>query len=291
MTEHKMDTRELGLVLGQQLLGIEDLHYGLWDADLTPTLGNLPLAQQRYTDHLLAALPSPTGGSVRVLDIGCGTGHLMKQMIGRGYHVDGVSPSPGLSRKVRERLAALPPTNTTLFECRFEDFPREDRRDHYDAAVFSESFQYIPMERAFEILASVVKPGGTVVICDFFQTDAAGDGGPGDGSFGGGHRLRDFQALLQRIPFTVVRDEDITKRVSPNLALLDDLLMKRLAPAFESIGHYFEGRRPMLFRVFRRLFRKRLDKIRFKYFSGYRNDRTFERYKSYHLVVLSRPAR
>jgi SAM-dependent methyltransferase len=286
-----MDSRELGLVLGQQLLGIEDLHYGLWDPDLKPTLGNLPVAQQRYTDFLLNTLPAPDKGAVRVLDIGCGTGHLMKQMIERGYRVDGVSPSPSLSRKVRERLSALPEADTTLFECRFEDFPWEEHRERYDAAVFSESFQYIPMERAFEILATIVKPGGTVVICDFFQTDATGDGGPGDGSFGGGHPLRDFQSLLQRIPFKVERDEDITKRVSPNLALLDDLLMNKLGPAFESIGRYFEGRRPLLFGTFRRMFRKRLDKIRFKYFSGYRNDRTFERYKSYHLVMLSRPAR
>ena len=29
-----MRSRELGLVLAQHLLGVEDMHYGLWDADL-----------------------------------------------------------------------------------------------------------------------------------------------------------------------------------------------------------------------------------------------------------------
>ncbi|TMH44580.1 MAG: hypothetical protein E6H59_06895 [Betaproteobacteria bacterium] len=70
----KMHSRELGLVLAQQLLGVEDLHYGLWDADLELKLGNLAVAQQRYNDMLIANLPRPER-EVRVLDIGCGTGH------------------------------------------------------------------------------------------------------------------------------------------------------------------------------------------------------------------------
>jgi len=48
MSEKKnMSSRELGLVLAQQLLDVEDLHYGLWDPDLALTIGNITLAQQR----------------------------------------------------------------------------------------------------------------------------------------------------------------------------------------------------------------------------------------------------
>ena len=65
----KMHSRELGLVLAKQLLGVEDLHYGLWDADLELKLGNLATAQQRYNDMLIAQLPRPER-EVRVLDIG-----------------------------------------------------------------------------------------------------------------------------------------------------------------------------------------------------------------------------
>ncbi|MEN8205237.1 MAG: hypothetical protein ABFS24_04405 [Pseudomonadota bacterium] len=52
----KMSLRELGLGLAQQILGVEDLHYGLWDADLDLSLGNIALAQQRYTEMLLALI-------------------------------------------------------------------------------------------------------------------------------------------------------------------------------------------------------------------------------------------
>lgn len=287
MTRQKMDSREIGLVLGQQLLGIQDLHYGLWDPDVALTLSNLPEAQQRYTDFLIAALP-PAEGEVRILDVGCGTGHILGQCLDRGYHVDGVSPSSSLSKLVREQLERRPGNDSALFECRFEEFPWEARRGLYDVVLFSESFQYIPMETAFSVIAPILKPGGKVVICDFFQTAAAGDGGPGDGSFGGGHPLADFYELLKRIPFDLERDEDITKKVSPNIALLNDLLMNKIGPAAISIGHYFESRRPWLYRTVVRLFQKRLDKIRFKYLSGHRSAETFERYKSYRLLVLRR---
>jgi SAM-dependent methyltransferase len=283
--KQKMDSRELGLVLGQQLLGIEDLHYGLWDGDLELSLTNLPVAQQRYTDFLVAALP-PAQETTRILDVGCGTGHILGQCLRRGYHVDGVSPSPSLSKLVRQQLEHFPDNDSTLFECRFEDFPWEEQKKTYDVVLFSESFQYIPMETAFTIIAPVLKPGGKVVICDFFQTAATGDGAPGDGSFGGGHPLAAFYELLERIPFDLERDEDITGRVSPNIALLNDLLMNKIGPAAVSIGRYFENRRPWLYRLFVRLFRKRLDKIQFKYLSGHRSAETFERYKSYRLLVL-----
>ena len=45
LSKTKMDSREAGLVLAQQLLGIDDLHYGWWDDDLDLTLSNLTTAQ------------------------------------------------------------------------------------------------------------------------------------------------------------------------------------------------------------------------------------------------------
>ena len=81
-----MHSRELGLVLTQQILGVDDLHYGLWEPDLELKLGNLDKAQQRYTDFLISALPPPQPGPVRVLDIGCGTGHVLGQMLQPRLH-------------------------------------------------------------------------------------------------------------------------------------------------------------------------------------------------------------
>ncbi len=287
-----MSSRELGLVLAQQLLGVDDLHYGLWDDDLPLSFANLAEAQQRYSELVLGALPPPGDGAVRVLDIGCGTGHLLSQMLARGYRADGLVPAPKLAEQVRRRLAQAPDAGATLFEQTFETFPVEDYEGFYDAALFSESFQYIPMSASFPILARILGPGGQVVICDFFQTGHSGDGGPGDRSFGGGHRMAAFYEELKRHPFALIEDIDITRRVSPNIRLLDETLMHKLVPAGQTVNRYLSDNYAISWRLVRGLFRlflgRKLEKQKYKYFSGHRTQAVFERYKTYRLLVLRR---
>ena len=119
MKTEKMGSRELGLVLTQQILGVDDLHYGLWDDELELKLANLGIAQQRYTDNLIAAMPSPQPGPIKVLDIGCGTGHVLGQLLARGYQADGLVPAPSLAKLVRKQQAKFPEKQSRLFECRF----------------------------------------------------------------------------------------------------------------------------------------------------------------------------
>jgi len=128
------------------------------------------------------------------------------------------------------------------------------------------------------------------VICDFFKTAAHGDGGPGDKSFGGGHPHRDFLETMARFPFRLLKDEDITKRVSPNLKLLNDWLMNRARPAGQTLDRYFRSNYPLSARLATWFFRKRLRKLQYKYFSGHRSQETFERYKTYHLLVYRLPS-
>lgn len=277
-----MHSRELGLVLARQLLGVEDLHFGLWDTDLELRPGNLATAQQRYSDLLIGALPPPPA---RVLDIGCGTGHLLAQLLDRGYRVDGVIPAPSLAKVVRERLAERPGSDARLFECKFEDFPVAQMAGAYDVALFAESFQYIPMDASLPAAHTLLKPGGTMVICDFFKTEHHGDGGTGDRSFGGGHALKDFRATIAATPLRQLRDEDLTPRVSPNLDLINDILLNKVKPVGESLGRYFGDNYPLTSWVVRKLLAKKIAKANYKYFSGHRSKATFERYKSYRLLV------
>lgn len=279
-----MHSRELGLVLAQQLGNVQDLHYGLWDPDLELSFRNLCTAQQRYSDMLLDQLPPPSQ-RVRVLDIGCGTGNLLRQMVHRGNQADGVIPAPDLGALVRKRLGHCPGYTPRVFECRFEDFPVHEARASYDVCLFSESFQYIKPADSLPRVQQLLKPDGLLVICDFFKTDAHGDGGPGDKSFGGGHHWHEFQEVMARFPFRLVRDDDITSRVSPNLQLLNDWLMNRARPAALTLHRYFSGNYPLTTRVAMWAFRKRLHKLQYKYFSGHRSRETFERYKTYHLLV------
>ena len=290
-----MDSKELGLVLGQQLLGVNDLHYGLWSDDLPLNFSNLALAQQAYTDFIINALPSAEGASTRVIDIGCGTGHILEQLLARGYRAEGLVPAPELANQVRQRISSVDADKVKdfhLFELGFEDFPADKYLAAYDGALFSESYQYIPMQASFPVLAKIVKPGGLVVICDFFKTEHHGDGQPGDKSFGGGHKMAQFYEELAKHPFTLLRDEDITRQTSPNLKLLDETLRLKIMPAGLTINRFLTENYPKVWTLIKWLamffFSKKLLKQKYKYFSGYRSQAVFERYKTYRLLVLKR---
>ena len=276
----KRMSRTVGLVLLQQLLRLEELHYGLWDEGLAPTLANLPLAQRRYTEFLLAALRELAPPPRRVLDVGCGSGALLVDLRALGYDAEGVSPAPELIRLARQGQDEV-----RIFEYRFEDFPPAERSAHYDALVFSESFQYVALPAALERAQALLRPGGHLLVCDFFRSAAHGDGGPGDGTMGGGHPIAAFYEAMSRTRFTIVRDEDLTARIAPTLAIADEILMRRLLPASETLARYLAERRPWLYRALRLVGGRKLDKLRRKYFSGHRTPQTFARYKTYRLIA------
>lgn len=291
MKKRMMGSRELGLILLEQVFEMEDLHYGLWEKDLELSLYNAKEAQQRYNDMIISTLPPIRNNenNIHILDIGCGTGHLIVQMLEKGYIVDGVSPSESLTKRIKRRLEKYPKNKTHIFECNFQEFPHDQCRNQYDVAIFSESFQYIPLKDSFEKLQHLIKPGGIIVICDFFKTEAHGNGEKGDRSFGGGHHIKKFYTEIQNTPFVIQKNDDITSLVSPNLQLVNDLLMNKIYPAGVVIDRYVNDNyffialiRKLAFLVFR----KRLKKIKYKYFSGYRSKEIFERYKTYRLFTL-----
>ena len=213
----KMTSRELGLVLAQQLLDLQDLHFGLWDADLPVVMANFCRAQQRYTEFLLQNIRQLLADSAtpRILDIGCGTGHMLEQLVASGYAADAVNPSAYLNRQVRARFSGQQAGSPTLYESTFEAMPHAACQKRYDLLLCSESFQYIPMPAFFEKAPGLLRRGGYVLISDFFKTNAHGDGAAGDRSFSGGHLLGQFHTLLHDSPFSVVEDMDLTSRTSP----------------------------------------------------------------------------
>ncbi len=284
-----MDSKELGIVLVQQLTDIQDLHYGYWEEGMEPSVMKFFSAQESYTQLIISSIQQVTNNNknIRILDVGCGTGNILVKLLQQEYHVDAVIPSEVLKKQVSEKIQLLDiDYNPVVYKCNFEDFPEQVCDKQYDLIFFSESFQYIPMQECFSVLKSILKPDGKVLICDFFKTIHHGDGAPGDRSFGGGHPIKDFYSYIDRHGFTIETDKDITKNVSPTIELLGNVLMKRIMPAIQSIDQYLIHRNPLVYKMVKWIYRKRQKKLKYKYFSGHRSKETFEKYKTYHLTVI-----
>jgi len=276
----KVNSREVGLIAGLNLfnffLGTRDLHYGFWQDDLELCVQNLPEAQRRYSEFLIGHIPA---GVERILDVGCGAGGLASELLARGYRVEGVSPSPLLTEAAQGQAGS----EFKIHQGRFEDVTFADD-DKFDLVMFSESFQYIALERVLGDAMQRLKPGGHILICDFFKT-----GAPGKSIIGGGHPADKFEAVLQESGLEVIEDIDITAQTAPNLDLVDQMGRELLHPTLRLVGYAFASNHPWLAKLIQWKYRRRLDKINRKYLSGERNARSFALHKVYRLLLLKRP--
>lgn len=270
-----VDSKEFGLAAGlvfaRYFLKTDHLHYGYWPDDLPVDILNLRKAQEAYCDVLLSHIPD---GVQSVLDVGCGTGALSRKMIDRGLEVESVSPSPFLTARAREMLGE----RGVLHENTFEDLTLGRK---FDMVLFSESFQYVKLDRVFGKCRDLLEDGGHVLLCDFFKRDNP----EGKSGLGGGHPLASFYRRLEDAGFFIILDTDLTARIAPSMDLVADFLESFGKPMWDLMLYALESNHPMLHRLARWKYRGKIDKIEKKYFSGRRNAVTFAADKSYRLVL------
>jgi MPBQ/MSBQ methyltransferase len=211
MGKKKINTQAIGLDVGlaftKWLTGAENLHYGLWEG-LDVSAANLRAAQEAYTDKLFALLPDR---SCRILDIGGGAGETAKKLIALGHSVDIVVPSPFLAGRCRVNA----PT-ARVHECMFEAF--EAAPASFDICLFSESFQYIPLDQGLPKCLTLLAPGGEIIVADCFRSPAY----TGDrmlAPVGGGHRIATFREALGNLPLDIVSEEDVTMSAAPSVEI------------------------------------------------------------------------
>ncbi len=278
-----LDTRAIGLDAGLEfvrwLTGAENLHYGLWDG-LEVTAGNLRAAQDAYTDKLFGYLPM---GKFRILDIGGGAGETAAKLLTLGHSVQIVVPSALLA----ERCRANAP-NSLVHECKFEDFSTTDR---FDLCLFSESFQYFPLDIGLSKALSLLDGGGEILIADCFRSEAFQGSGKG-GIAGGGHPIGAFQAELSRLPLNLVSEEDITASVAASIELeqgLFNVIGYALSRVDSELAVKRPGARWLLHRAFRVFLgkRKRL-RLNRRLNQQTRTSEVFKKFNKYLILRLKR---
>jgi SAM-dependent methyltransferase len=275
---NKKDSRELGLEIGalcgRHFFRVEHLHYGLWKNGLDVDVSNLHIAQGKYTEYLMGHIPTEVK---TILDVGCGAGKNARRLLDKGYKVDCVSPSSFLSKRAGELLGPA----STIFTCTYEQL-KTDRR--YDCILFSESFQYVNLERAIEQTIRLLNSSGYLLICDVFKKDMEGKSG-----IGGGHNIRKFFEQMGQTPLEMVADEDITAETAPTIEILDDAMRNVAVPALDSSLEFLRGRYPLITRFLCWKYRKKLAKVRDKYMNGRRTSEDFKKYKTYRLFLYKKP--
>ncbi|MFZ8942384.1 MAG: class I SAM-dependent methyltransferase [Gemmobacter sp.] len=211
MARERIDTQGIGLDAGlaftRWLTGAENLHYGLWTG-LDLAAANLRAAQEAYTEALFALLPE--GADLRILDIGGGAGETARKLLALGHRVEIVVPSPYLAGRARANAPGA-----VLHQCRFEEFAG---RGPFDVCLFSESFQYIPLDLALDRAAGLLAPGGRIVIGDCFRAEGF-VAPPVDAVVGGGHPVGAFRAAVAARGLRVLAEHDVTEAAAPSVEL------------------------------------------------------------------------
>ena len=100
----------------------------------------------------------------KVIDVGCGEGHLVRLMTRHGAKAFGVECSTAQLEKAH---AEKPAGNEVYFEGQAEKLPFDD--DSIDAAVFFNSLHHVEikhMRKALSEAARVLKSGGVLYVCE-----------------------------------------------------------------------------------------------------------------------------
>ncbi len=270
-----IDSKEVGLEIGflvfKFFLKSDCLHYGYFSDGLEADVSNLNEAQGRYTELIISNIPD---GVKTILDVGCGAGKVAHEMVKRGYEVECVSPSKALNKHAENLLG----DQAKVYSSKFEDFQTDKK---YDLVLFSESFQYIPIDQSIPRALELLNEGGHILFADFFRRDI-----PGKHPIGGGHEWTEWESKRPQFPVEVMLEKDITEETSKTIDIVHQLNNEVISPAWKSGFALAEDRFPWLMKVVKWKYKKKLAKMENKHMTGQRHGANFAKYKKYVLCLM-----
>ncbi|WP_341935483.1 class I SAM-dependent methyltransferase [Microbacterium sp. LWO14-1.2] len=100
------------------------------------------------------------GGGTRALDIGCGTGALLRRLAGILDEVVGVEPDPATAARARRAVADQP--RATVIESAFR--PAEFGDETFDLVTLVAVLHHLPLAGTLEAVRPLLRPGGRLVV-------------------------------------------------------------------------------------------------------------------------------
>lgn len=246
--------------------GLDSLHYGIWLPDDELSIEKLKQAQERYDHYLIDKIPD---GVKSILEVGCGTGVLIKKLIGLGYNVEGLSPDINQKKIITETI------NATFHHLAFEDFSKTDQ---YDCIIMSESAQYISIDKILENSKQALKKDGYLMICDYFVLKNSSRK-----LSKSGHAYEDFMNQIKNSDFTVITENDLTESITKTLDFGKETV-KRIFKALEIGTERIRDRHPQICNFLFWLFKTKTNKLMQKIQSL--DSIEFKRNKTYRFILL-----
>ena len=271
---------DIALILSKLITGKSNLHYGIWDG-LENTMGNLCLAQEAYTRKLFQYLPKKK--NMKILDIGGGGGETANELLQKGHEVDIIVPSKELAKEAKKVTKG----NATIYETTFENFKPKNSK-LYDVCLFSESFQYIPMDISLPKSSLLLNETGIILVSDCFRSEAFKKSKSRQP--GGGHSIVKMEEKLSEFSLNVILKEDITKSVAPSIDL-EQKMFNALGEIISRLSMSLKNNRVILYNLIRLLYKtlikkKRREDIERRLFSKSRTSHLFLTYNRYLIFKL-----
>jgi 2-polyprenyl-3-methyl-5-hydroxy-6-metoxy-1,4-benzoquinol methylase len=231
----------------------EHLHLGYCDNPDEEFVSNRDLrkAQENYLELCMQTIPEEVRS---VMDVGCGTGEMLKRMADKNLRVKGMVPDPLLCEKIGRKVG---PENVVL--SKFEDYAAAG--ETFDLVLFMESFGYIRnMDATLAKAASLLNPGGYILISDFFAKKRDKK----DLFSKNFHNLDDFQAASAALSdLEVVFHKDITANTLPTIRFCNAMIFDYVLPIADVVATSIKEsstvkKKPYLIKLFNLLFKKKL---------------------------------
>jgi cyclopropane fatty-acyl-phospholipid synthase-like methyltransferase len=203
----------------RDVVGLESLHFGLWESEYPRTIDGLKAAQDNYSRFLLEHIPA---GTTTILDAGCGTGELSERLVEAGYTVTALTPDSYLAEYVTKRLG----DRADFALSKFEEFETQKK---FDLIIMSESCQYMSHHLMFPKARELLTDGGHMLISDYFRNQEMGT------YYETVWTESEFTQKLEKSNFKIAQCDDITEKTLPTLDLGKKVYSGTILPTIELV--------------------------------------------------------